>query len=277
MSKQTNVPISITAGEALAAFRCVKPFGSTVVYADAGDVPVGITQAVAASGAEAVLRSFSEGTCKVMAADSFSAGARLYVADDGKVSDTINGRMIGTALEAATADGDIIEIVPNKDDVSLMRSQKSAGSALTNSTVETILATTTIHGADLVAGDVIRVVAQGIATATNSTDTLTVKLYVGTEQIATTGAVDVANSDIWHISADVVIRIAGASGHLAGCGTVALGAVGTVTAKPFVLADAAEDVSADIPVKVTGTWGAASSGDSCRNDVFNVQVIRATV
>jgi hypothetical protein len=40
-------------------------------------------------------------------------GATLYGAVDGKVKDTASGTAQGTALEAATADGDIVEVLPS--------------------------------------------------------------------------------------------------------------------------------------------------------------------
>lgn len=157
----------------------------------------------------------------------------------------------------------------------LAYSATAAGTALTNSTSETTLGAKTISGADLRVGDVIRVLAQVIATATNSTDTLTLKLYVGTEEIVTTGAVDVANGDIGYINCDVVVRSIGASGKLAAAGLVALGVPGTVTAKPFLKAEASEDISGDVAVAVKGTWSVANAGNSCRLDVMNVQVLKA--
>jgi hypothetical protein len=205
-------------------------------------------------------------------------GRDVYASDDATLTLVANGMSwVGKVVRYVTTNTAVVEF-NTQATVSrgrLMYAQTTAGTALTNSTVETILATTTLKGARFRKGDVIRVRAQGIATATNSTDTLNLKLYIGTEMIAQTGAVDVANSDIWLIDADIVIRTIGASGTMVAAGTTGLGAVGTVTAKPFLLAEATEDISGDVACKITGTWSVANSGNSCRNDLFNVQILDA--
>lgn len=113
MSQFGKSPKTFTAGEALEYGRRVKlAAGPTVVYADAGEGAIGVTAAVAASGALVpVILSNSDQTVKVCAADSFAAIAVLYAAADGKVSDSVNGSPIGTALAAASGDGSIVEMV----------------------------------------------------------------------------------------------------------------------------------------------------------------------
>jgi len=119
MSQRCISPKMFTAGEALEAFRRVKlktNTGDTVVYADQSDSSnyVGVTLQKVANGEQvAVLIKGDYCTFKVVAADSFAAGATLYAADDGKVSDTSSGNAIGTALEAAGADGDVVEALLN--------------------------------------------------------------------------------------------------------------------------------------------------------------------
>jgi len=57
------------------------------------------------------LRS-AQGTCKVVAAAAITEGAAVYTAANGKVSvSESTGFLRGIAMEAATADGDIIEIM----------------------------------------------------------------------------------------------------------------------------------------------------------------------
>jgi len=112
MSRQQDSPITIIAGEALAAFRNVKVDGT---YADAGYAGIGITQAAAANGAAVMVRPHNHGgTCKITAAGPFSAGATLYSAADGMFDDTVVGSPMFYALEAATATGDIVEAVACK-------------------------------------------------------------------------------------------------------------------------------------------------------------------
>ena len=60
------------------------------------------------------LRSAS-GTHKVIVSEALAAGATIYTEASGKVQDTAQATAFqwGTALEAATADGDIIEALVN--------------------------------------------------------------------------------------------------------------------------------------------------------------------
>ena len=100
------------AGEALEAFRrCKIDASGNAVYADAGEAFDGITEDAYASGAQAALRLRSAaGTFKVTAAGAAAVAADLYGADDGKVSTTESGSVQFRAFEAATADGDIVEV-----------------------------------------------------------------------------------------------------------------------------------------------------------------------
>jgi len=116
MATQTDSPFTRTTGGAVSVYRLVKLSGATVVVntATATDEPIGVSQAAAASGAVVALRDIKHGgTHKVTAAGAISAGAKIYAADDGKVQALPGSagtyREVGRALEAATADGDIIE------------------------------------------------------------------------------------------------------------------------------------------------------------------------
>jgi len=105
---------NFTAGEALAAYRRVKLSAGTVVYADAGEVWIGVTQDAVDSGEEVCVKLASAaGTQKMVAAGTFALNAELFGAADGKVDDTSIGQVVGTALEAATAAGDIVEVLPH--------------------------------------------------------------------------------------------------------------------------------------------------------------------
>ena len=101
-------PITETTGEAVAAFRLVKRSGATIVYADAGDEPIGITTDVAAITKQVAVRLLKGTVEKVTAGATISNGAAIYVAADGKVSSSVNGKQIGQALMAASGDGSII-------------------------------------------------------------------------------------------------------------------------------------------------------------------------
>lgn len=111
--REGNV-MSFEAGEALEAFRRVKYSSGTVVYADAGEYSIGVTEHIIAIGLQVSVRlANAPGTRMCVAAGTFSQGAELYGADDGKVDDTAIGTVYGTALEAATAADDEIEVMPH--------------------------------------------------------------------------------------------------------------------------------------------------------------------
>ncbi len=107
------------AGEALAKRRRVKLDASgDVVYADAGDEWIGITEYAVSSGDDVGVRMRTDsGTFKVTAAGAFSQGDVLYGAADGKVDDAEAGPAQFIALEAASADGDIVEALPTDAEV----------------------------------------------------------------------------------------------------------------------------------------------------------------
>ena len=111
---------TFTAGEALVPNRRVKLKSGTVTtppeveYADAGEQHIGSTEIKSASGVAVTVRLRNQpGTRMVTAAGAFAVGATLYGAIDGKTDDAVSGSAIGVALEAATADGDIVEVLDN--------------------------------------------------------------------------------------------------------------------------------------------------------------------
>ena len=109
---------TFTAGEALLEKRRVQIKAGTtttpaeVEYAGLGAQHIGITVADAASGETvSVCLRTQAGTVEGVASEAFARGAVLYGAASGKIADTSSGSAIGVAIEAATADGDIVEWV----------------------------------------------------------------------------------------------------------------------------------------------------------------------
>jgi hypothetical protein len=151
----------------------------------------------------------------------------------------------------------------------------AAGAALSNATAETVLAGGTILKNSLIAGQLVQCRFQGIVTAANSTDTLTVRLRIGgvagTALIAM-AAQDVAANDVFTGEFELAIRGIGASGAMAGVGTFKSipAAEGTMTIRDDILAQAAIDTTADQQVCVTGQWSVANAGNSCRVDFFRL-------
>lgn len=105
---------TFTAGEAIEQYRRVKLSGDfTVVKCVAGEDGIGVTFAAVASGAlVGVIMLNKAGTCPMVASGAISQNAQVFPSADGKITATVTGRATGFALEAATADGDVIEILP---------------------------------------------------------------------------------------------------------------------------------------------------------------------
>ena len=116
MSWQDSPKKTFTAGEDLEAYRRVKLKAGTtvdppeVVYADAGEACIGITEyAKSANELISIRLKNAAGTFEVEASTTCAIGADLYGSADGKVSTTSNGSVQATALEASAAGGDVIE------------------------------------------------------------------------------------------------------------------------------------------------------------------------
>jgi hypothetical protein len=104
--------MTLTSGEALVAKRRIKFSASTAVYADAGESANGVTEYGVAITTPVEVRLINgPGTFEMTAAGAIAAGAIIFGAADGKVSLAPSGQPIGIAIEAATADGDIIECI----------------------------------------------------------------------------------------------------------------------------------------------------------------------
>jgi hypothetical protein len=103
---------AFVAAEVLKANRRVKLDSSgELVYADAADTTcIGTTEeeAFAIGDVIGVRLLTANGTMTVTASALFAAAVGLYAANDGKVADS-GTVLVGTSLEAATADNDLVE------------------------------------------------------------------------------------------------------------------------------------------------------------------------
>jgi len=107
-----NGKITLTAGEDLAARRRVKLSGATIIYAEAGEDSIGVTEYAIENGEDGTVRVINDaGTFEVTAAGVISAAGAIYGAADGMVSATPSGPIIGHAIEAATALNDRIQVI----------------------------------------------------------------------------------------------------------------------------------------------------------------------
>ena len=99
-----------TAAGAVAQFLRVKTAGA-IATAGALDQSLGTMELpCTAAGPCSVRLKTAEGTRKMVAAAAISKNAYVYGAAGGKISSVANGNIEGIAKEAATADGDVIEV-----------------------------------------------------------------------------------------------------------------------------------------------------------------------
>ncbi len=151
----------------------------------------------------------------------------------------------------------------------------AASAAITATATETAFDKTYTFAADqLKVGDVIKIYGQVIATATNSTDTLTVKVYFGNglsgTAIGTSGALDVANNDICIFDITLIIRTVGATGTFVASGFITIGVPGTATVKTYAIASTTFDSTGTMVVTPSATWSSTNAGNSCRLDALTV-------
>jgi hypothetical protein len=154
----------------------------------------------------------------------------------------------------------------------------AASTAHAASTTEALLDTSfSIPANTLVAGSVVKIRYQGIATATVAAETLAVKLYIGGlsgTALLTGTATDVANDNIFAGEFTLIVRTAGASGTFVGYGTHVEVPAASGTAVHDITeikASTTIDTTAAQVVGVGVDWSGASA-NSCRLDLMIVEI-----
>lgn len=128
MSQYTEAAVrQFTANAALGQHLRVAVLSTgKVALAEAGQMGIGTTEnpATAANELVGVRLNSAQGTRKVVASGAISEGSLVYAAASGKVgsSGTV---CYGVALEAATADGDVIEVTSYNPDPGVVRHLRS--------------------------------------------------------------------------------------------------------------------------------------------------------
>ncbi len=162
--------------------------------------------------------------------------------------------------------------------VGRVSSAVAAGTALTNSTSETVLGSASVPANSLFAGRKLIVSYQGISTSTNATDTLLITLRCGPttltgQALITTAAVDVANNNIFTGRFELTARAApSAASACVGWGSYNDPSSQGGTCKVASLGSTNFVTNGALLVEVTGTWSVASASNSCRLDVLDVSV-----
>lgn len=135
----------------------------------------------------------------------------------------------------------------------------------------------TIDGTTLRAGDVLRVKGLVKVPDANGTDTLDVKLLLGTETIFQTGDLtmtDDAGNDVIEFEVDITINAIGASGKVAAFGTYTTLLNTTYATKTIDKAEATEDISGSVVIKVQGDWSAAHDDNEAYLKHLNVEHLK---
>jgi hypothetical protein len=84
----------------------------TFSIADADTIGIGVNDYLVAAGKDMAIEPYNKsGTLEFVANGVIAEGAEVFPAASGKITATPNGDAIGKAFEAATADGDIIEVL----------------------------------------------------------------------------------------------------------------------------------------------------------------------
>jgi len=150
----------------------------------------------------------------------------------------------------------------------------AAGTAVSNTTTETSLASWAIPAATLKPGKIYRVTGAIRSTATNSTDTLAVGVRFGTSatmssntQVGVSAAVDQANDDVCVVALEIHVQSATrvvVTGYLSDAdaeGSKLLASIYQILT--ITQTDAYR-------LDLTATWSVANAGNSCQSESFAV-------
>lgn len=252
---------------------------------------VDVFPTTAAKGKIAITAADSAGDTTTTIVNASQAAARTYTIPDAGASasfvmtegaQTIAGAKSLTG-RLTTTDG--VASGTARVVGGLAYSNTAASTAVTNTTTETLFDTKySIPANTLKAGTKLRVRFQGIATATNGTDTLAIALKIGSTDAAppvggttliSMAATDVANNDVFTGEYELICRTAGASGTMVGVGTYKSipAAEGTMTIKDDILASTTIDTTAAQLLAVSATWSVANAGNSVRLDFMSVEIV----
>jgi hypothetical protein len=139
--------------------------------------------------------------------------------------------------------------------------------SVTNATAETTLGTITLNAHSVKVSQKIRIECMVKATSTNSTDTLAVKLKLGSTVLSTVAAADVANNDCEFICFTGFLDAPNELLH----GVAFDGRTGAALANPEPTPDTAFDCQTDKVFTVTATWSVASADNIAVLKVFTLE------
>jgi len=110
--ERTKAFVATSAVTALYRVKLTASSGTAVELSGSGEAAIGTAQNTAAAGEEVSVRlDNGGGTTKCVCAAAVTIGAAVYNAATGYVDDAAAGTSFGTALDTATATGDVIEVL----------------------------------------------------------------------------------------------------------------------------------------------------------------------
>jgi hypothetical protein len=159
-------------------------------------------------------------------------------------------------------------------------SNTAASSSINTVAVETAFSLSyTFTANTLKAGDVVRIRGQGLVSAVNASDTLIIKVKVGSTAIYTSATVVVAANDIFVFDAEAIIRTIGTAGTFVGYGTGYIGTPGVAAGAADIpgagsVGSTAINTTTTVAITVTATWSASSANNACRLDNLSIELLR---
>ena len=280
MSHQGS-PITILAGEALEPYRRILFNGTSWVYADANEQHQAVTIHYVASGALGEARTANDpGIMGIESATTLTAGNTAYAADDGKVTSTSTGLVVGLVHEAPIAASNPAAILNIDNRPGLLYGAVAASATLASLAAETAFDKSyTLPANSLKVGDVIDIWAQVDITAANSTDTFLFKIKIGSTILAATGTIDGVTGDVAVIHARAKVRTIGASGTIVAAslsyvGTASSAAGAADIPSGSALASTTIDTTATQAITVTATHSTNSAGNQSTLQMLDVMVLR---
>ena len=151
-------------------------------------------------------------------------------------------------------------------------SEAGTGREHENTTTAADLFSYTIPADTLEKGDIVRIKCFATVIDSNGSDTLTPILNFGGTAIATGAALDVADSDIVYVWADVHCTATGSSGTctaIAEIRTDALGAVHVIATTALT----SMDTTGGLAVALNVDWDAAHADNEVRIDAVSIELV----
>jgi len=148
--------------------------------------------------------------------------------------------------------------------------------AITNtvSTEQDFDTTYTVPANSLRVGDIIRIKGHAVVSATAGADFLTVKLYIGSQLVATITGIDAVTSDTVNFDCYIQVRTIGGSGTMVADVSYTIGATNTATTKHAALASVTLVTTAAKIIKASATWSGTTSACTAALQSFTVSLQR---